>query len=94
MDPASKITNTTRANRMLENIDGYYAAMRTRYNKSTDELWCTPTNLDAARGEDWSGVAPYVGAPRGSALHNGGCSMRGLQCFFIKNTDVRSILMV
>ena len=29
--------------------------MRTRYNKTLDELWCTPTNLDAARGPDWSG---------------------------------------
>jgi hypothetical protein len=46
---------------MLNSIDSYYAAMRARYNKSADELWCTPTNLDSVRGADWSGLAPYDG---------------------------------
>jgi hypothetical protein len=59
IDAASGIANRSRAVRMLGAIDGYYAAMRQRYNKTLDELWCTPTNLDAERGKDWSGVAPY-----------------------------------
>ena len=60
IDPASKIANTSRAVRMLHSIDEHYTAIRSRYNKTAAELWCTPTNLDAARGDDWSGVAPYV----------------------------------
>lgn len=59
IDPTSGIANTSRARSMLHSIDGYMAAMRQRYNKTVDELWCTPTNLDAARGADWSGVEPY-----------------------------------
>jgi hypothetical protein len=59
IDLTSGIANRSRAVRMLSAIDGYYAAMRKRYNKTLDDLWCTPTNLDAERGKNWSGVQPY-----------------------------------
>ena len=58
IDPASGITNTSRASQMLAVIDRYYSDMRDRYNKTVDELWCTPTNLDAQRGANWSGIHP------------------------------------
>ncbi len=38
-------------------IDRFYGDIRARYNKTETELWCTPTNLDAARGANWSGIA-------------------------------------
>lgn len=68
---------------MLATIDGYYAAMGLRYNKTADDLWCTPTNLDAARGADWSGVAPTDTYVHGSLqdqrwfghYENGACFM-------------------
>ena len=66
IDPTSGIANKSRANRMLSSIDGYYTAMRARYNKTLDQLWCTPTNLDAARGKDWSGIAPFDACKRTS----------------------------
>ena len=45
----------------MGSIDGYLHAIRSRYNKTVDELWCTPTNLDAVRGQGWSGLAPWDG---------------------------------
>ena len=65
IDPTSGLTNQSRAKRMLSVIDRYYSEMRARYNKTVDELWCTPTNLDAARGPNWSGLAPYDGYQQG-----------------------------
>ena len=81
--PSSGIVNTTCARHMLATIDGYYDAMRRRYNKTADDLWCTPTNLDAARGIDWSGVAPEDTYVNGTLqdqrwdghYENGGCFM-------------------
>eukprot|EP00040_Diaphanoeca_grandis_P036193 m.229955 g.229955 ORF g.229955 m.229955 type:complete len:865 (+) comp33566_c0_seq2:111-2705(+) len=66
IDPTSGLTNSTRAARMLQSIDGYYDVMKTRYNKTEDDLWCTPTNLDATRGTDWSGLAPWDSYSNGS----------------------------
>eukprot|EP01051_Picozoa_sp_SAG22_P007700 SAG22_NODE_551_length_9178_cov_3.565371_2_plen_939_part_00 len=61
IDPASGLTTQTQAAAMIRKIDEYLASMRTRYNKTQDELWCTPTNLDAAHGTNWSGIAPWDG---------------------------------
>ena len=65
IDPASGIANSSRAAAMMTTIDSYLAAMRARYNKTQDELWCTPTNLDAARGTNWSGIADWDGVTQG-----------------------------
>ena len=61
IDPASGLTTRAQAAAMIRKIDDYLAAMRTRYNKTQEELWCTPTNLDAARGTNWSGIAWWDG---------------------------------
>jgi hypothetical protein len=89
IDPRSGLTNASRAQRMLAEIDQYYSEMRARYNKTIDELWCTPTNLDAARGPGWSGLAPYDGYQQGKLqdqqwfghYENGCCfmSMMGME---------------
>ena len=42
IEPSSGIANSSRARRMLTAIDGYYSDMGIRYNKTADELWCTP----------------------------------------------------
>ena len=66
IDPASGIANSSRAAAMMATIDRFYGDIRARYNKTQTELWCTPTNLDAARGANWSGIAWWD-----SVLQNG-----------------------
>ena len=65
IDRSSGLVNASRAKQMLASIDRYTAEIRVRYNKTEDELWCTPTNLDTVRGDGWSGLAPFDGYQHG-----------------------------
>lgn len=51
-DPLAGIANSTRAASIASVVQARWAALLTEYNKTSDELWCAPTNLWSVHPQD------------------------------------------